>query len=212
MANIARRANGKLGLSAEQSRKYGKKIDKCIESAEEVYQEGLQSALEYAIEAGEILTEVKDKLKHGEWLPWLADYTSISERTAQRYIQVYRNAPRVADLPSINQAVAEIAEHSEEPDEPEPEDDEEDEDEEPEDDGDDNFYDRREDAALSWGFSKTTGLSFVENPSRSLRHNLERALKWNKRSVIKRGREIVEQATLQLDLMEDGDKRKRRKQ
>jgi Protein of unknown function (DUF3102) len=42
-----------------------------------------QSAIEHAIRCGELLTQAKAKVKHGQWGPWLKDACSMSERTAQ---------------------------------------------------------------------------------------------------------------------------------
>ena len=67
----------------------------------------LQGAVQHAIRAGELLTEAKGKVPHGEWLPWLAENCAIRERTAQTYMRLSRELPkldpskaqRVADLP-----------------------------------------------------------------------------------------------------------------
>lgn len=63
-------------------------------------------ALRHALRAGELLTRAKAALKHGGWTEWLRENTEIPQRTAQRYMQIARdwpkiteaNAPRVADL------------------------------------------------------------------------------------------------------------------
>jgi hypothetical protein len=36
---------------------------------------------------GRLLAEAKEKMPHGEWLPWLKDEVSMSERSAQKYIK-----------------------------------------------------------------------------------------------------------------------------
>jgi Protein of unknown function (DUF3102) len=65
--------------------------------------------------AGEHLIEAKRLVGHGQWLPWLRDNCSMSERTAQLYMRVARNkdtiaksASSVADL-TLTAAVAGIA-------------------------------------------------------------------------------------------------------
>ncbi len=66
-----------------------------------------QSTIEHVRRAGELLIEAKDRQGHGNWLGWLAAHCpTISERTAQAYMQVARHwpeleakAPRAADLP-----------------------------------------------------------------------------------------------------------------
>jgi hypothetical protein len=36
---------------------------------------------------GRLLAEAKEKIPHGEWLPWLTNEVSMSERSAQKYIK-----------------------------------------------------------------------------------------------------------------------------
>lgn len=36
---------------------------------------------------GRLLAEAKEKMPHGEWLPWLKNEVSMSERSAQKYIK-----------------------------------------------------------------------------------------------------------------------------
>ncbi|AMJ63040.1 DUF3102 domain-containing protein [Bosea sp. PAMC 26642] len=45
-----------------------------------------QLHLEMAVEAGRSLAGIKDKLGHGNWLPWLEQGCGIDQRTAQRYM------------------------------------------------------------------------------------------------------------------------------
>lgn len=52
-------------------------------------------ALEHAKEAGRILQETKAALPHGAWGPWLKQNFEGSERTARRYMQVYRRWPEL---------------------------------------------------------------------------------------------------------------------
>jgi hypothetical protein len=62
-------------------------------------------SIEHAMAAGDLLIQAKKQLKHGQWLPWLEQHCKISDRTAQRYIQLARhrslleaNPSSVADL------------------------------------------------------------------------------------------------------------------
>jgi hypothetical protein len=48
-----------------------------------------RSAVEHALKAGELLLEAKSALSHGEWLPWLREHCSPSERQAQKYMLVF---------------------------------------------------------------------------------------------------------------------------
>lgn len=60
-----------------------------------------RTAVAHAIAAGERLVEVKSRVGHGGWLPWLKDHFPASERTAQLYMSLARrpvDAQRVADL------------------------------------------------------------------------------------------------------------------
>ena len=80
---------------------------------------GRQITLLCGIEIGRRITEVKELLPHGEWLPWLERETDFSERTAQRYMRVFTeyganqmwllepetNATTLSDLP-ISKALA----------------------------------------------------------------------------------------------------------
>jgi Protein of unknown function (DUF3102) len=84
-----------------------------IRAEHEAVSTALKESVRHAIEAGELLIEAKDQLKHGRWLPWLADHCTISDRTAQLYMRVAKNRTEVenqmrsgvADL-SLNEAVA----------------------------------------------------------------------------------------------------------
>ena len=64
------------------------------------------SAVGHAIRAGELLIEAKRQVAHGEWLLWLETNCPLSDREAQNYMRLARNPQRVADLPSIREAVA----------------------------------------------------------------------------------------------------------
>jgi hypothetical protein len=75
----------------------------------------VKQGAERAMNAGDLLIEAKDRVPHGQWLPWLAEHCEISERTAQLYMRLARARPEieaksatVADL-SLRGAIAEIA-------------------------------------------------------------------------------------------------------
>ena len=51
----------------------------------------LQRSFAHAMAAGDLLLAAKAQLKHGQWLPWLADHCGISERTAQVYMRLAKN-------------------------------------------------------------------------------------------------------------------------
>jgi hypothetical protein len=76
----------------------------------------LKESLRHAIAAGELLLQAKDQVPHGQWLPWLEEHCSISERTAQLYMRVAKNRTEIenqirnviADL-TLNEAAALLA-------------------------------------------------------------------------------------------------------
>src|SRR5262245_5404335 len=79
----------------------------------------LHQGLQHALEAGKLLIQAKERVPHGKWLPWLEEHCDLSERLAQKYMQVARelpklggsNPPRVADL-SFRQALELIADNA----------------------------------------------------------------------------------------------------
>jgi len=60
-----------------------------------------RSGVERGIEAGTLLIEAKDKVKHGEWSRWLRDSCDISERTARLYMQLARSRETLEDLANL---------------------------------------------------------------------------------------------------------------
>src|SRR5262249_23358955 len=92
-------------------------IDKAKEDADKAKTVAVRQAnvVSRAIKAGELLKEAKAKLPHGEWLSWLKKQCELSQRTAQRYMKLAEDKPKleqkqreksatVADL-TLNQAV-----------------------------------------------------------------------------------------------------------
>ncbi|MDP9439743.1 MAG: DUF3102 domain-containing protein, partial [Actinomycetota bacterium] len=62
-------------------------------------------ALEHAFLSGASLLEVRSRLRHGEWLPWLKANFSPAAKTASRYMRLAQNRTRVSDFPSQRQAL-----------------------------------------------------------------------------------------------------------
>ena len=60
-------------------------------------EEAIGAAVQHAIRAGELLVEAKALCQHGEWLSWLGANFEGSERTAQAYMRVAREWPKLAD-------------------------------------------------------------------------------------------------------------------
>jgi hypothetical protein len=73
----------------------------------EAVEEGHSTALAHAIRAGELLTQAKTQVEHGEWLPWL-EKEKVPGRTATHYMTLWANRQRVADLGSVREALAAI--------------------------------------------------------------------------------------------------------
>ena len=69
-----------------------------------------QSAVAHAIRAGELLIEAKAQVRHGEWMPWLEANCPLGEREARNYMRLARNRQRVADLPTVREAVKQLTE------------------------------------------------------------------------------------------------------
>jgi hypothetical protein len=55
----------------------------------------LRKSVDQAIEIGELLTDQKATLAHGEWLPWLTANIKFAERTAQEYMGFYEHRDRL---------------------------------------------------------------------------------------------------------------------
>ena len=76
------------------------------------------NALEHATRCGELLSNAKAELGHGNFLPWLKENFAGSERTARTYIRLASNRQRVADLTnnstnSIRGAIEALSDHAE---------------------------------------------------------------------------------------------------
>jgi uncharacterized protein (DUF2235 family) len=75
-------------------------IEAQIKIEHDAHLSAVRTSIEHAIKAGALLEEAKGLLKHGQWLPWLSDHCGLSDRTAQRYMRLARNAKSatMADL------------------------------------------------------------------------------------------------------------------
>lgn len=63
-----------------------------LDEIKQLHSEIISSArttLDKAIRIGELLTEQRGKLKHGQWLPWVRENLPFSDQTARRYMGVY---------------------------------------------------------------------------------------------------------------------------
>ena len=71
----------------------------------------LRSSLEKAIRIGELLTDQKTTLEHGEFTPWIKVSLPFTDRTARNYMKLYRERDRlkteaVSDLKSAYKLLA----------------------------------------------------------------------------------------------------------
>lgn len=71
-------------------------------------EDGHRTALEHAIRAGELLTQAKAQMTHGEWLPWLRKNFDADRRTATNYMTLVANEKHVSHLSSVREALAEV--------------------------------------------------------------------------------------------------------
>ena len=68
----------------------------------------LRSTVKDAIRAGEILSEMKDRLPHGDFLPWIQAKCSFSQPTAWRYIKLYQHNDKLSNLNNLQDAYQQI--------------------------------------------------------------------------------------------------------
>jgi len=64
----------------------------------------LKTSLEKAIRIGELLTGIKGKLKHGEFIPWIKDNLPFTDRTARSYVNLYNKRTELSGVNNINEA------------------------------------------------------------------------------------------------------------
>ena len=51
----------------------------------------------YAVEIGQLLTEAKLQVQHGEWEAWLSEYCHLAPRTARAYMRLAKEWPTLSD-------------------------------------------------------------------------------------------------------------------
>jgi hypothetical protein len=69
----------------------------------------LRTTVQDAIRAGEILTQVKDRLDHGEFLPWIEQNCEFSQKTAWNYIALQRHSCKLVTVTNLQEAYREVA-------------------------------------------------------------------------------------------------------
>jgi hypothetical protein len=63
-----------------------------------------RTSLEKAIRIGELLTEQKASLNHGEWLPWCRENLEFDRTTAFRYMRTWSSREMLHDATSATEA------------------------------------------------------------------------------------------------------------
>lgn len=77
----------------------------------------LKTSLEKALRIGELLTQQKDDMKHGEFMPWVKkNLPFITDRTARRWMNLHKNRDRlkmdsVSDLTTAYKLLESPKEH-----------------------------------------------------------------------------------------------------
>jgi hypothetical protein len=61
-----------------------------IKAEQDLFISAARTSAEHAMRVGDLLIEAKKLVKHGEWLPWLAQHCDMSESLAQRYMRLAR--------------------------------------------------------------------------------------------------------------------------
>lgn len=69
-----------------------------IERHKKATQDSFRAGIETIIKVGEELSNCKETMEHGQWLPWIDSNFGLTERTAQRYMNVYRNKDAAEQL------------------------------------------------------------------------------------------------------------------
>ena len=91
-----------------------------INDAHRMARQHAESAVQYAICCGELLTQQKAKLRHGEFKPWIEANCEFSYRSAAVYMKVAEQKCRGLHFSSLAQALS-YANEKPAPPEPEPE-------------------------------------------------------------------------------------------
>jgi hypothetical protein len=87
-----------------------------INRQQQLADDHFRTSVQHGLNVGRLLLQAKDGVRRGEWLTWLASNTSLSERTAQGYMQlVRRHDPRRVAGMGLREALTMIAAPANEP-------------------------------------------------------------------------------------------------
>jgi len=68
----------------------------------------LRSTVQDAIRAGELLTQVKDSLPHGAFLPWIGKNCMFGDKTAERYMKVFEHKGKIVTVSNLPEAYRQV--------------------------------------------------------------------------------------------------------
>lgn len=79
--------------------------------------EAARTSIGKAIRIGELLTQTRLTLKHGEWLPWLKENVGFSRQTADNYRRIYekREDIKLLNVGNLSEAYRALADSQNEP-------------------------------------------------------------------------------------------------
>lgn len=83
------------------------KVQRIIECHNGI-QQSMIDALNYATEAGELLTEQKKRIGHGNFLPWLKANMPFSQKTAWNYMKLYEHQNKLENITNLQDAYYQI--------------------------------------------------------------------------------------------------------
>jgi hypothetical protein len=69
----------------------------------------LRTTVQDAIRAGEILTQVKERMEHGEFLPWVERSCKFSRETGSRYMRLFEHQNKLVSVTNLQDAYKEVA-------------------------------------------------------------------------------------------------------
>jgi len=85
-------------------------LDRTLEIKRELSElnQSLKMSVQKAIKIGELLTEQKEFIGHGNFLSWLEDNLDISQPTAWRYVKLYEHNDKIFKLNNLQEAYVQI--------------------------------------------------------------------------------------------------------
>ena len=68
----------------------------------------LRSTVQDAIRAGELLTQAKDDLPHGGFIPWIEQSCAFGRKTAHRYMGIYEHKSKCLTVSHLPEAYKQV--------------------------------------------------------------------------------------------------------